>query len=212
MTNNSFFTSFLKISTTQTLLAVVLLIVAVVLMNLFKKKKVKFSSRMLIGLLFGLIIGIGIELIFRNNEIYTSVSRTEIGLWYSLLGSTFVRLIQLMAIPVVFFSIFFVILDFQGKNLGKFTAKSLLLLLGTTAIAALVGILVTNLFGLKNSNFTSAISDTKADQISQLSSQSFPQFALNLVPNNIVGTFSSNSAIVSTVIISILFGKFLYIS
>lgn len=206
MINNSFFTGFLKISTVETIVAIALLLVAVGVMVLLKKKA-SFSSRMLIGLVFGLVIGILVEVIFGGSQRYVDISRGEIGLWFSLLGSTFVRLVQLMAAPVVLLSIFFVILDFDGKNIKKFTAKSLLLLLGTTAISAVVGILVTHLFGLTNSNLAAALDQSKIDQIAGYTAQSFPEFALALVPNNIFGSLSSNSAIVQIVIISVLFAS-----
>lgn len=204
MSNNSFLTGFLKISTFETLIILAILLVAVGVL-MFLKKKMSFSSRMLVGLVFGLAIGLFAELVFSSSTAYVEVARTEINLWYSLLGSTFVRLIQLMSVPVVFLAIFFVILDFEGSNLKKFSAKSLLMLLGTTAIAAVVGILAAHLFNLTDSNLTAQIADSKAEQISTLSAQSFPEFALNLVPNNIVGTMATNSGIISLVIISVLF-------
>lgn len=204
MINNHFFTGFLKISEPATFTAIALLIIAILSMYWMGKKNVSFSSRMIIGLVIGLVIGIGVELIFGNNENYFNIARGEIGAWYSLVGTTFVRLIQLMAIPVVFFSIFFVILEFKGEKLGAFTRKTLLLLLGTTAIAALVGIGITKIFGLANSSFAGTIAQETTDKIAGFSAQSFPQFALDLFPNNMMTTFSSNSSIISTVIISIL--------
>ncbi|NLW52524.1 MAG: cation:dicarboxylase symporter family transporter [Tissierellia bacterium] len=205
MINNSFFTGFLKMSTYETFIAIALLLVAIFVMVVLKNKKVSFSARMLIGLVLGLGIGVLIDLLFSNNANYKTVAVGEIGVWYSLVGSTFVRLIQLMAVPVVFLSIFFVILDFEGKNIKRFSGRTMLMLLGTTAISAVVGILVTRVFGLQDSNLSGAITDAKVQQIGNISSQSFPQFALNLVPNNILGSFSNNSAIVSIVIIGVLF-------
>lgn len=207
MTTNSFFTGFLKISTYQTFIAIIAILVSIGIMIVLKNKKVSFSARMIIGLLIGVSIGVGIDLLFKGSDIYKSVSRGEITLWYSLLGSTFVKLIQLMAVPVVFFSIFFVILDFKGKNLKSFTFKTLTLLLGTTAIAALIGVLVTNLFNLTNSNLAGQIADKKVDQIANISGKSFPQIFAELIPNNIFQTFTSNSAIISVVVISVLFAK-----
>lgn len=206
MINNQFFTGFLKMSQLSTFVAIALLVVAVIVMA-WTKKKTSFSTRMLIGLVLGLLIGVGIELAFSGQANYVEFARGEISAWYALLGTTFVRLIQLMAIPVVFFAIFFVIMDFEGQKIGRFTAKSLLLLLGTTAIAAVVGIIITNLFGLAESSFAGAIAETTTERIEGYSAQSFPQFALGLVPSNIFGTLSTNSAIISTVVIAILFAS-----
>ncbi|WAW15663.1 cation:dicarboxylate symporter family transporter [Peptostreptococcus equinus] len=205
MISNQFFTGFLKMSHVATFVSIILLIIAILAMYWTGRKKVNFSSRMLISLFLGLSIGIFVELIFAKSANYINIGREEISLWYSLLGSTFVSLIQMMAIPVVFFSIFFVIVDFKGNKLGAFTRKTLFLLLGTTSIAAMVGIIITNLFGLSHSSFAGIIEKETSDKIQGLTTQNFPTFALNLIPNNITLTFSSNSAIISTVIIAILF-------
>lgn len=202
---NSFFTNFLKISTIPTLVAIIVLILFIGLMVVLKNKKVSFSARMLVALVAGLILGIGVDLIFGNSSVYTEVARTEISLWFSLVGNTFVKLIQLLAIPVVFLSIFFVILDFEGKNIKGFTFKTLLMLLGTTAIAAVVGILVVNLFNITSIPLQGNLSDSLNERISGYTSSSFPQFFGNLVPNNIFTAFSSNSGIISVALIAVLF-------
>ena len=55
----------------------------------------------------------------------------------------------MLVIPLIFVSIIRVIINMkEGENLGKLTTTSLLILLGTTAIAAIVGIIVGNLFKL----------------------------------------------------------------
>lgn len=202
---NNFFSNFLKISTVPTILAIVLLLAAIAVLNVLKNKKVKFSNRMLISLALGLIIGIIIDLTFGSNTEYVEIGRQQIGLWYYLVGGTFVKLIQLMAVPIVFLSLFFVILDFDGKNIQKITFKSLLMLLGTTAIAAVVGILVVNLFGLTSIPMQGEISDSLSQRISGITNSSFPSYFSNLIPNNIISTFSNNGAVISVAIISILF-------
>ncbi|MFM1581713.1 cation:dicarboxylase symporter family transporter [Helcococcus bovis] len=202
---NNFLENFLKISTVPTLISIIFLLFGVIIMKVLKDKKVSFSSRMMIALVIGVIIGVGIDLIYGNNAIYNEIARKQISLWYGLLGGTFVRLIQLMAIPVVFLSLFFVILDFEGKNIKGFTFKTLLMLLGTTAIAAFLGILVVNIFGLTKNPLNGAISESMTERISGISSSSFPEYFGNLVPSNIAQAFSSNGGIISVAIISALF-------
>lgn len=201
---NDFLSNFLKISTTPTLIAIALLLVAIVVL-IFLNKKVSFSSRMLISLALGLGIGIAVDLIFGSSEEYVKVGRDQISLWYNLVGGTFVKLIQMMAVPVVFLSLFFVILDFEGSNIGKITAKTLTMLLGTTAIAAIVGILVVNLFGLTSIPMQGEIDKSLAERISGISSSSFPAYFADIVPSNIFGTFTKNASVISVAIISIFF-------
>ena len=173
---NNFLSNFLKISTVPTLISVVILVIAIWIMLLTKKKKMKFSNRMLVALIIGIMIGVGIDLIFGKNEVFNNISREEISIWYYLVGGTFVKLIQMMAVPIVFLSVFFVILDFEGKNIKGFTLKTLALLLGTTAISAMIAIILVNLTGLVNKPFAGDISEGMTERISGISQLSFPQY------------------------------------
>ncbi|HZJ87168.1 MAG TPA: cation:dicarboxylase symporter family transporter [Erysipelothrix sp.] len=202
MYDSPFFTQFLKISNVNTLLAVLALGIAIFILKKFTDKKVSFSNRMLIALALGLAIGFGVELLGANNSVYQEYARTEISVWYSLLGSGFVRLVQLMAVPVVFLSIINVVIEAEGDRIKSLTGKTFVTLLSTTAISALVGILVVKLFGLQGSNFTGSLSEGSISRMSEISTQSFPEFFLALIPNNILGVMSTNSSVVSVVIVA----------
>lgn len=202
---NSFLSNFLKISTVPTLISVAILAIAIWIMLLTKKKKMKFSNRMLVALILGIVIGVGIDLIFGKNEVFNNVSRQEISIWYYLVGGTFVKLIQMMAVPIVFLSVFFVILDFEGKNIKGFTFKTLALLLGTTAISAMVAIILVNVTGLVNKPFAGDISEGMTERISGISQLSFPQYFGDIVPNNIFNAFANNGGVISVALIAVLF-------
>lgn len=210
MINIPFFTDFLKISNLATIIALTLLVLALLGLKGLKTAKVSFSNRMIIALVAGLVLGIGIDLgipaIMGSTDFYKQVVNPEITNWYSLLGSGFLKLVQLLAVPVVFLSIIKVVTEVKGENLKGLTWKSFTLLLGTTAIAAIVGILVVKLFGLDSSSlsFEKALSDAKMSSIDSIAAQSFPEFFLALIPNNIIATFSDNGKIVSVVIIAAL--------
>lgn len=206
MIENAFLNNFLKVSTLPTLLALFIFLVSIFVLKA-TKKKFSFSARMLLGLVFGLIIGVGIDLIFGSNQVYLDFGRSEISIWMGLFGGSFVKLIQLLAVPLVFLSIFFVVLDLKVDNVKKFTMKTFLLLLGTTAISALVGIAVVKIFNLTNSSLAGAISDNQGERLTEIAAQSFPQFFGELIPRNISQTFANNGAIVSVVIISVLFAR-----
>ena len=204
MINSPFFTQFLKASNVFTFAAIILMVIAILLMRSLANKKVDFSKRMIIGLVLGLAIGIGIDLIGTNSALYQDNARAEIAAWYALVGSGFIRLVQLLAVPVVFLSIIKVIIDVDGSRLKRLTGKTFVLLLGTTAISAVVGIVVVKFLGLEGNNFASALSDSQITRMSGIASQSFPEFFLALIPNNILSVMSSNSSIVSVVIVGIL--------
>ncbi len=207
MVNIPFLTEFIKISNFYTVGAILLLVIAIIILKKLKDKKVAFSKRMIIALVIGLIIGIGIDFIGSNNSVYTDYAQLEISSWYSLVGTGFLRLVQLLAVPVVFLSIIKVVVDAKGDRLKALTGKTFATLLGTTAISAMVGILVVKLYNLQGSSFAADLTPEKIERMDTIASQSFPDFFLNLVPSNIFHVMSDNGQIVSVVIAAALFAS-----
>ncbi|HLV49754.1 MAG TPA: cation:dicarboxylase symporter family transporter [Erysipelothrix sp.] len=203
MINSPFFTQFLKASNGFTFAAIAVMVIAILVMRTLAKK-VSFSKRMMIGLGLGLLLGIGIDLIGTNSALYQDYARVEISVWYALIGSGFIRLVQLLAVPVVFLSIIKVMVDVDASRIKKLTSKTFIMLLGTTAISALVGILVVNILNLQGSNFAAGLSESQIQRMSGIAAQSFPEFFLNLIPNNMLAVMSNNSSIVSVVIVGAL--------
>ncbi|WP_326717858.1 cation:dicarboxylate symporter family transporter [Vagococcus jeotgali] len=207
MVNIPFLTEFIKISNFYTVGAILLLVIAIIILKKLKDKKVAFSKRMITALVIGLIIGIGIDFIGSNNSVYTDYAQLEISSWYSLVGTGFLRLVQLLAVPVVFLSIIKVVVDAKGDRLKALTGKTFATLLGTTAISAMVGILVVKLYNLQGSSFAADLTPEKIERMDTIASQSFPDFFLNLVPSNIFHVMSDNGQIVSVVIVAALFAS-----
>lgn len=202
MINSPFFQQFLKASNYITLSALFLLLGAIFILNYLKKRKVSFSTRMLVGLVLGLLIGFGIDIVGSNNSVYIDHARNEISIWYSLVGRGFVKLVQLMAVPVVFLSIIKVVVDVEGHRIKSLTKKTFTTLLGTTAISAVVGVMIVKVFNLQGSNFTGDLSASSLERMSGIAAQSFPEFFLNLIPNNIISVMGDNGSVVSVVIIA----------
>ena len=207
MLDSPFFTQFLKASTVYTFVSILLLIVSLLVMKKLTNKKIDFSKRMIIGLIIGLILGVGIDLIGAKDAIYLEQGRQEISAWYALVGSGFIRLVQLLAVPVVFLSIIKVVTDVDADRIKNLTGKTFAVLLGTTAISAAVGIFVVNLYNLQGANFAANLSEAQVDRMSNIAAQSFPEFFLNLIPNNIINVMGNNGQVVSTVIVGALFAS-----
>ena len=110
-----------------------------------KVKHVKFSNRVFAGLILGILLGIGLQLIYgiESEELTNTVP------WYNLIGNGYVKLLQMIAMPLVFISIILAFTKISiGKNFGKIAALILAILVGTTAISAIVGITSTTIFNL----------------------------------------------------------------
>lgn len=207
MINSPFFTQFLKVSNLFTLAAIILLVLALGFMKVLKDKRTSFSKRMIIALVIGLGLGIALDLVGSSNQIFIDHARTEITVWYGLIGTGFLKLVQLLAIPVVFLSIIKVVVDVQGDRIKSLTGRTFVTLLGTTAISAVIGIFVVKLFNLQGASFAADLTAAKADRMTQVAAQSFPEFFLNLIPSNIIQVMGDNGSIVSVVIIAAMFAS-----
>lgn len=150
MMESSFFGEFLMITNSNTLLFIGILIGLFFVVRKMEKKKVKFSTRMITATLIGLGLGVIIQVVAGFPETPSSVTWiSEVSKWYGLFGYGFMDLLKMLVVPLVFLSIIRVITQMKnGENLGRLTSRSLLILLGTTAIAAIVGMVVGNVFQL----------------------------------------------------------------
>lgn len=147
MGQSTFLTEFLLLSNLKTVMFIAVLIGLFVVIHMMEKRKVKFSIRMITGTVIGLVLGVLIQLVAGFPEVPGDVQwLKEVSSWYGLVGNGFMDLLKMLVVPLVFLSITRVIMNMQGDNLGKLTAKSIGMLLGTTLIAAFIGIFIGNLF------------------------------------------------------------------
>ncbi|WP_243279132.1 cation:dicarboxylate symporter family transporter [Romboutsia sp. 1001713B170131_170501_G6] len=150
MGEGSFLTGFLMISNIKTIIFIALLIGTFFIVKHFEKKKVKFSTRTIYATIIGLILGVIIQLVAGLPEDPSQVTwLQEVSKWYGLFGYGFMDLLKMLVVPMVFVSIIRVIINMkEGDNLQALTFKSLGMLLGTTCLAAIIGIVVGNVMKL----------------------------------------------------------------
>lgn len=112
---------------------------------LMHKKKLSFSKRVFTGLGFGIIFGLGLNLIYGSDSPIIADSIA----WFRIVGTGYVKLLQMIVMPLVFISILTAFTKITvGKNLGKIAGSILGILIGTTAIAALIGVGAALIFNL----------------------------------------------------------------
>ncbi len=128
-----------------TIINVAILLALMGFLRYLNKKHVKFSNRVFIGLGLGILLGLALQLIFgATSEVVTNTVP-----WYNIIGTGYVKLLQMIAMPLVFISILAAFTKMKlGNNLGKIAGLILLILVGTTAISAGVGILSASIFDL----------------------------------------------------------------
>ena len=147
---STFLSEFLFITNIKTISFIAILVAIFVLVRKMEKKKVKFSTRMISAMGIGLVLGLFIQLVAGFPKDPSSIRWIEeVSKWYGLVGNGVMDLLKMLVVPLIFVSIIRVIINMKdGVNLGKLTLKSLTVLLGTTALAAIVGLVVGNLFNL----------------------------------------------------------------
>lgn len=150
MENSSFLSEFLMITDVKTILFIAVIIGTFFIIRQFEKKKVKFTLRTIYGMLIGLVLGIIIQVVAGFPEDPSNVVwLKEVSKWYSFVGSGFMDLLKMLVVPMVFVSILRVIIHMgENDNLGKLTFRSVGMLLGTTAMSAIVGVVVGNFMKL----------------------------------------------------------------
>ena len=201
MGESSFLSQFLMITDLKTVIFIAVLIGTFFIVKQFEKKKVKFSARTIYATIIGLILGVIIQLVAGLPENPAEVTwLQEVTKWYGLFGSGFMDLLKMLVVPMVFVSILRVIINMgEGDDLGKLTFKSLGMLLMTTALAAIVGIVVGNVMKLGVGTDVVATADTELREITPL-----VDTLRGLLPSNPVASMADGN-----IVAIIIFATFL---
>ncbi|MDM1544570.1 cation:dicarboxylase symporter family transporter [Ignatzschineria indica] len=195
----AFFENFLAISRYETIIGLLILAIAFWIIYRLQKRKSSFFMRMSVGLIFGALIGLGIQA-WQGFPDQANIVLKETATWYGLFGRTFIAFIRMLVIPLVFVSIVKVILDFGGdQRLTKVARRGIFWLLFTTGIAALLGIFIANIMNL---GYGDALVETAAKEREYTT---LVDTFVNLVPNNIISAMNNNN-IIGLVIFSALVG------
>ncbi|GAB5038196.1 L-cystine transporter tcyP [Bartonella henselae] len=169
--------------------------------------KWSLSLRVMLGLILGLIFGSVLQVIYGEGEA-TLLKSIE---WFNIVGNGYILLLQMIVMPLVFISIVSAIAHLHSVYaIGKMSIMTISILLFTTALSALVGVLVVNAFGLTTSGLVNEgqdVSNILGDRISQLGDMNIPKMILSLIPKN---PFAELSGAKRTSIISVvIFASFL---
>ena len=201
MGESSFLSQFLMTTDLKTVIFIAVLIGTFFIVKQFEKKKVKFSTRTIYATIIGLILGVIIQLVAGLPENPAEVTwLQEVTKWYGLFGSGFMDLLKMLVVPMVFVSILRVIINMgEGDDLGKLTFKSLGMLLMTTALAAIVGIVVGNVMKLGVGTDVVATADTELREITPL-----VDTLRGLLPSNPVASMADGN-----IVAIIIFATFL---
>ena len=197
--SNTFLSEFLLITNIHTVLMIFLLI-GVFLIISKMSKKLKFNKLMITSIFIGLILGIFIQAVAKFPDDPTSITWiNEVTAWYGLFGNGFMDLLKMIVVPLVLVSIMRVRMNMKDDNLGKLTFRSMSMFFVTTAIAAIIAIVVANLFKL-GTNLEVVNSSNEVREIVSL-----PSTIRGLLPSNPVQAMAEGNT-VAVVVFAVFLG------
>ncbi|QED47068.1 L-cystine transporter [Cytobacillus dafuensis] len=168
------------------ILNVAILLVFIIGLIYMQKKHISFSKRVFTALGLGIVFGFALQFIYGpTDEVVVKSSD-----WINLVGGGYVKFLQMIVMPLVFISILSAFTKLKlSNNIGKISTLIIGLLIGTTAIAAAVGIASAVGFNLESIQITQGDAElARGDMLEQknleVEGKTLPQQMLELLPSN----------------------------
>ena len=169
-----------------TVINIVVMILFLIGLFIMARKHVSFPKRVFTALGLGIVFGIALHLIYGANS---KVLETTAD-WFSIVGDGYVALLQMIVMPLIFISIVSAFSKIQiGDKFAKIGTYIFMFLIGTVAIAAIVGIFYAIVFGLDASSIDLGSAENSrgseiSSQAKDLTANTLPQQILELLPSN----------------------------
>lgn len=171
---------------------------------------VPLSRNVLVALVLGIGLGAGLQWV---HELGTP-TLVETMRWVNVVGGGYVRLLQMIVVPLVLVSILAAVTRLgDARALGAISGGVLGLLMLTTAVSAMIGIGVTQLFGLSADNLVQGARELERgavmeSRVGEVAALSLPALLLSFVPTNIVSDLAGtrSTSVISVVIFATLLG------
>lgn len=190
-----------------------LLVFAALLLGLLQTRRTDWSlaKKVLLALVLGVLFGAALHTVYGDNN---PVLKNTIG-WLDLVGNGYVQLLQMIVMPLIFASILSAVARLHNaSSLGRISFLTIATLLFTTLIAALIGVGLTNLFGLTADGLVAgtqemarmqALQNNYVDKVAEIN---VPQLLLSFIPQNPVADLAraKPTSIISVVIFAAFLG------
>ena len=145
-----------------------------------------FTKRVFAGLGLGVVFGAGLQAVYGAGA--SDIAATNA--WLDVIGSGYVKLLQMIVIPLIMVSIVQAILKLRdAASLGKISTLTIGILLVTTVVAACIGIAMAKLFGLSAVGLTASSAEVARGEYLQgnlatAQQLSLPSLLLSFIPAN----------------------------
>lgn len=170
-----------------------------------EKNKMGLTTKIFIGLICGLILGIIFNLAIPHSYVRDTIFVE--GIFY-VIGQGFIRLMKMLVVPLVFCSLVCGSSSIgDTKALGKVGGKTLLFYLATTALAVTVAITVASIV---HPGIGLDMSSIEAGEVTVAEDTSMVDTILNIIPDNPLNSLANGSMlqiIVFALLVGILLAK-----
>jgi L-cystine uptake protein TcyP (sodium:dicarboxylate symporter family) len=171
---------------------------------------VSFSKRVFAGMGLGVLLGAAFQALYGAG----SPVVTDTNAYLDIVGTGYVKLLQMIIMPLIMVSIVSAILKLKdASSLGKISVLTIGTLMATTMVAALIGILMAKLFGLTAVGLTSSAAELARGQYLQgklpaAQALSLPGMVLSFIPENafLDMTGARKTSTIAVVLFSIFLG------
>lgn len=189
-----------------------LLLFLFLLYGLFWSKKYSssLSRQVFIGLLLGLAFGFFLQIIYGEN----SQTMQDTLVWTNVVGDVYVRLLRMVVMPLILVTMIAAVVRMEAvQAVGKIGFSVVFVLIFTTMVAAIIGIVVSLAFGLSAEGLSAgarelARADVLPSRLSTVDDLSVASVITNFVPTNIFADLSDSrsNSVIAVVIFAIVVG------
>ena len=189
-----------------------LLVALIVFAFMFRQQRhhATFTVRVFTGLGLGVLLGAAVQAFYGAGSPVIAGTNEYI----DIVGSGYVKLLQMIIMPLIMVSIISAILKLKdASSLGKISALTIGTLLITTTIAAALGILMAKLFGLTAVGLTSSAAEVARGvqlqgSLETAKALSLPKLLVSFVPTNpfLDMTGARKTSTIAVVVFSIFIG------
>ena len=174
------------------------------------KNDTSLSRRVLTGLVAGTVFGFYLQIVFGYSGAVTEQTLE----WTNVIANSYVNLLRMIIMPLILITMIAAVLKVEEiKSLGKIGGSVVGILVLTTMIAALIGILMASIFGLNAGELASGarelaraeVLETRRGSVADLT---VPQLLVSFIPRNIFSdlTDARATSIIAVVLFGLLFG------
>ena len=188
---------------------VVFALLAGVLFN-FRKPRLSLGRQILLGLLLGAGYGLALQFLYGSGDAAVKETLT----WTNVVASGYISLLKMVIMPLVLVMMIAAVVRMREvADLGLIGSSVVGILVGTTAVAALVGIFVSNFFGLSADAITQGARELEraaslTSRYENVANLGLADTLVRFIPSNIFSdlTGARPTSIIAVVIFGILFG------